>query len=218
MKRGGDLRRPASEIPILSPVEMALVAGKARCPRDACLASLLYLTGRRIGEITPLRKLDFNRTAPEKISFTTFNEKSFRAERRPPFTIPRSTYNSKLEEYVDRWYERIEPEFSLVGPSGKLLGGYVTDYLDSLRDEDYLFSPERSSGRSYINRHRAYQIIRGLDERLWLHALRHIDFTRLAELHHDDPVAMHRLTFHKNFESTLNYIQTKKKEEKLRQM
>jgi hypothetical protein len=145
------------------------------------------------------------------VVFKTFNEKSFRSKRRSPFIVSRI-------EYPERFYEQIEPEYSTMGPSGQLLDHYVKAHLHPLKAEEYLFPPHRSSSRRYINQPRAYQIIRALDERLWLHAMRHIDFTRMAEIYQDDPVAMHRLTFHRRFESTLNYIKNVEKGDKLKKM
>ncbi len=214
-------RRSASEIPILEPEELDQILLKAEYPRDACLVATPYLSGRRIGEVLPLRKRDFTLTNPSLITFKTFNEKSFRQRKTGKFTIPK-TGNFKLKKkdgtiinYDTRFYESIKPQWSKEGPSGRLLSHYVENYLDTLSDEDYLFPPYRSSSRDYINQPRAYQILRALDERLWLHALRNINFTRMARVYKEDPVAMHRLTFHKRFESTLNYIQEEKKENKL---
>jgi integrase len=210
LQTGRKPRRSTTEIPILTPEELGKVLQKAECRRDACMVSLLYLTGRRIGEVLPLRLGDFTLSDPRVISLKTFNEKSFRAKRKPPYLIERP-------ERPGMFYEVIEPMWSREGPSGSLLTHYVVDYLDKLREDgdDYLFPPYRSSPRKYINQPRAYQILRAMDERLWLHAMRHIDFTRMADIYQDDPVAMHRLTFHKRFESTLNYIKNLEKRDKL---
>ena len=216
LKTGRVPRRSTSEIPILEPEEVDQILKKAAHPRDACLVATPYLSGRRIGEVLPLRKLDFTLTQPSLITYKTFNEKSFRRKRTSKYSIEKHGSYFYVEKFSDgtktkipyttRWYESIEPGWSRDGPSGKLLSHYVEDYLKELGEEDYLFPPYRRSPRDYINQPRAYQILRALDERLWLHALRHIDFTRMARVYKEDPVAMHRLTFHKRFESTLGYI------------
>ncbi len=221
-------RRSASEIPILEPVELDQILQRSECKRDACLVATPYLSGRRIGEVLPLRKLDFTLTNPSLITFKTFNEKSFRRKRTSRYSVEKrgdyfywekySDGTKKKIPYATRWYEAISPQWSREGPSGSLLSQYVTDHLEDLEDGDYLFPPYRRSSRDYINQPRAYQILRALDERLWLHALRHIDFTRMARVYRDDPVAMHRLTFHKRFESTLGYIAQEKKKDKLAEL
>lgn len=195
-------RKPSLE-KILSPGQVEEICTKAS-PRDACLVALLYLTGRRINEVLPLRAQDFS-IVENRVIFKTLNLKSFRKEKRTPFTI---SYNGK-------WYEEILPMFSFTGPSGEALGKYVLNYLGQLRPDEFLFAPERASRSKYINRFRAYQIIRALDNGLWLHLFRHMAFTRFARVYRDNPVAMHRITFHRKFESTLNYIQTLSAEDRL---
>lgn len=207
----------------MEPSTLDQILLKTSVKRDQCLVALLYLSGRRIMEILGLRKTDFNTNIPGRISFHTFNEKSFRQVRKAKYTVEKKgifQYKDKktgeVTEYYTRWYEAIEPEFSTTGPSGALLHHYITEHLE--KTEDYLFKPDRASGRRFINQSRAYNIIRALDDRLWLHAMRHIDFTRMAEVYEDDPVGMHRRTFHKNFESTLQYIHKKKDEERLNKL
>lgn len=225
LETGRKPRRSTSEIPILNPEEINGILRQAIYPRDSCLVALLYLTGRRIGEILPLRKQDFNVSSLDQVTFKTFNEKSFRMKRKPPYTVEKHgdyVYKDKATKketrYTTRFYEAIEPQYSTRGPSGLLLDHYVKQHLFKLGAEDYLFPPYRSSAGDHINQPRAYQIIRALDERLWLHAVRHIDFTRMAEVYRDDPVAMHRITFHKRFESTLNYIKNLEKGDKLKRL
>jgi integrase len=217
-------RRSTSEIPILTPEELDQILQKAACSRDSCLVALLYLTGRRIGEVLPLRKQDFVTSNLDQVTFKTFNEKSYRQERRTPFTIEKNGifhYREKdgsIKEYYTRYYEAIEPQYSTRGPSGLLLNHYVKAHLYKLKPEDFLFPPYRASSQYHIKQPRAYQILRSLDERLWLHALRHMDFTRMADVYREDPVAMHRLTFHRRFESTLNYIKNLEKGDKLKKL
>jgi len=210
LETGRATRRSSAEIPILEPAEMDGILQGAGCSRDSCLGALLYLTGRRIGEVLPLRRGDFTYRG-YSVSFRTFNEKSFRATRRSPFVIQRP-------ECPERFYEAIEPQYSAEGPSGVLLDHYVKGHLYGLKPGDYVFSPRASSSKPYISQPRAYQIIRGLDDRLWLHALRNINFTRLAEVYSDDPVSMHRLTFHKRFESTLIYVKKRDTADRLKRV
>ena len=221
LETGRTPRRSTTEIPILEPAEVDQIISKSVYPRDACMVALLYMTGRRIGEILPLRKLDFVLSSLDQVTVKTFNEKSFRQKKTGKYTIPKhGEFTMKKKDgtvihYDTRYYESIEPQYSRTGPSGKLLDKYVQDYLATLEEEDCLFPPYRRSPRDYINQPRAYQIIRALDERLWLHAMRHIGFTRMARVYRDDPVAMHRQTFHKRFESTLGYIKEEEKGDKL---
>ena len=223
LETGRTPRRSTTEIPILEPEEVDQILSKSVCSRDACLVALLYLIGRRIGEVVPLRLGDFVTSNPRVITVKTFNEKSFRQTRVGRYNvIKHGNYKMKKKDgtivnYDTRYYEAIEPSFSTQGPSGKRLGHYVTNYLFLLKYDggDYLFPPYRRSSRDYINQPRAYQIIRALDERLWLHAMRHMDFTRMARVYRKNPVAMHRLTFHKRFESTLEYIKEEEKGDKL---
>jgi len=211
-------RRPTESIPILNPEEIKEVIDRASCPRDQCLVALLYLTGRRINEILPLRSSDFI-IEKDEVSFTTFNEKSFRMDKQGVFNVEREV-DFKYKNYKGVvYYEKIRPMFLKSSKSGRILSHYVLDYLKSLQDDEYLFPPFKlGRDRPYISSTRAYQILRKLDERLWLHALRHIDFTRLAEVYKDDPVSLHRLTFHRQFESTLNYIQVRKTKDRLKKL
>jgi integrase len=227
--QGRRTRRPASDIVIMTPEEIAKICRRAKQPRDACLLALMYMSGRRIGELLPLQKKNFNVANPRFIlsenkfvvSFTTFNEKSWRSKKQSTFSIERPVDNfymkdeHKIRCYVIRWYEKIEPKFSTQGPSGLALWHFIDTYLNELGNEDYLFAPDSHSEREFINQPRAYNIIKGMDERLWLHATRHMCFTRMAELFKDDPKEMHVLTFHKRFESTLKYIKTVSAEDKL---
>jgi len=199
-------RRKKSEIPRLDSEDILKIIEKAKRQRDKCLIALLFLSGRRIQEVLSLRKQDFNFNTPQMLSFTTFNEKSYRQKSTGEYNIPMR----------GKYYEQIEPKFSLEGPSGSRLSPFITAHLEQLDLTEYLFAPLRvRNNRTNINRFRAYQILRELDERLWLHALRHLRFTSLARVYRDNPVAMHSLTFHKQFESTLGYIRPLEVEERL---
>ena len=223
---GRKVRRPSTEVPILPSEEIAEICSRANNQRDACLVALLYLTGRRIEEVLPLRKQDFNVARPNFkieesdyiVSFTTRNEKSWRREKQGKFNIPIVRKDKATGEDGVFYYEKIEPSFSLLSPSGKILGPYVMNHLDSIYPHSYLFPPYKASGGDHINQPRAYQIIRKLDERLWLHAMRHLAFTRWAEVYKANPTSMHELTFHKQFESTLKYIHDLEKKSRQREI
>lgn len=213
-------RRSVRLIPPISPLELRNIILRLNRPRDRCLIALLYLSGRRIGEILPLQKRDFDFSQSGFLSFRTFNEKTFRVNKTRDYRYERvnpNKANRVLHPIV--YYQEIYPKFALDSPSGKALAEFVLDYLATLRDEDYLFAPERVFyDRKYINIHRAYQILREADERLWLHALRHLRFTAYGRAYRDDPLAMHPLTFHRRFESTLTYIRPAQTDERLRQI
>lgn len=209
-------RRSKSQIPQLSPSELRnILESKAERLRDSCLIALLYLSGRRIGEVLPLQKRDFNFNETRFLSFRTFNEKTYRS-------YPSSDY--KLESMMESihgpqvvYYEEINPKFSLHSPSGRELSPFILKHLESLSDQDYLFAPLRRN-RKFINASRAYQIITAMEPRLWLHALRHLRFTAYGRAYRDNPMAMHDITFHKRFESTMEYIRPAEVEERLQRV
>ena len=234
-EQGRHTRRPASQIPILTPLEVDEICKRADHIRDACMISLLYMSGRRISEVLPLRKRDFNYSQPgfdlEKsdgiISFTCMNEKSFRQTKDSTFNIKkRGVFHEKRvhktdppgKEYYVRYYQKIEPKVSTLGPSGKALWWWIRRHLDNSHYDDYLFRPYGTHTDKPISRSQAYSILVRLEPRIWLHSLRHMNFTRLAEVYADDPREMHALTFHRQFENTLIYIQRKETKEKLKQL
>ena len=111
LETGRNARRNKDEIPILMPQEVDAILSKSGRARDQCLLAILYLSGRRIGEVLRLRKRDFKTTAIGNLRFTTFNEKTYR-------TSPSGTY--KVETVIDTYhgpelafYEEIEPEIVL---------------------------------------------------------------------------------------------------------
>jgi integrase len=224
LETGRKPRRNTNNIPMLEPEEVVQILTKAECNRDACLVSLLYLTGRRVQEILSLQKKDFSLSNPNRVVFRTFNEKCFRLTKQGRFSIMKNgeftkkAKNGLVVKYTQRFYEMIEPEYSPIGVSGKLLNHYVIDYLATLKDEDYLFAPFKDYGRAYINQSRAYQIVRKMDDRLWLHSFRHINFSRLAKIYKNNPIDMHFITFHHRFDSTMEYIHNVEKTNKLKKM
>lgn len=213
IREGRNPRRSEKLIPILGPSEVEEIILKAENPRDRALVILLYLSGRRIGELLGLKRRDFTILPNSDLEFTTFNEKTFRIS---------PTGNYQFENVIDRgkgpelvYYQEIKPEIVMDSDSGRILGHYLLDYLNNLKLDDYLFPPRRR-GKLFIHQPRAYQIIRGLDQRLWLHAMRHIRFTILARAYRDDPYSLHRRTFHTRFESTMEYIQSEDDRERMR--
>lgn len=220
---GRKARRNTNEIPMLEPLDVVEILKKAECDRDACLVALLYLSGRRVQEILALQKKDFSFSNPERVSFKTFNEKCFKPYRVGRFSImKKGQYTLRWKGWVipynTRYYEAINPQYSPQGLSGLLLNHFVVDYLAKLKDDEYLFAPHRDYGRLYLNQSRAYQIIRKMDERLWLHAFRHINFTRLARVYKDNPLGMHSLTYHHRFETTIGYIRDIEKGDRLKEI
>ena len=190
----GDKRRRVENTLPLTYGDIALIVYEIDEPRDRCLIALLYLSGRRICEILHLQKKDF-KVEPHRISFETFNLKVYRSKKQGRYTIQRK----------GRFYERIRPHFRIDTKSGKRLSIYVIEYLHRLNDNDYLFPPLRK-GASYIGYKMAYKIIRKYFPDAWPHLFRHERFTEASKIYKDDPVGMHRYTFHKRFESTLEYI------------
>ena len=144
-KIGRNTRRKPALLPILEPEDIDEICAKASVPRDACLIALLYLSGRRVEEILGLKAGDFFTSDTGIVSFTTFNEKSYRSEHNPPFTIKRK----------GRFYEAIRPRFSTRSPSGLILGHYVVDHVAGLDPGDYVFAQRRLSrvvDRPFITR------------------------------------------------------------------
>lgn len=191
----GDKRRKVEDTEQLSISELVESIERVEEPRDQALIALLYLSGRRIREILRLQKQDFH-LEENRISFDTFNEKVYRSKRSGDFTIQRG----------ERFYQRIRPHWRTDTESGNALSKFVVATLGSLEDpEDYLFQKLRGKG-PITDRSTAYKIIRRYLPNAWPHLLRHDRFTEVARIYKDDPVAMHRFTYHKRFESTLQYI------------
>lgn len=219
----GDKRRKVEDTKPTNYEEIALKCLDME-PRDSGLVALLYLSGRRVNEVLPLQKKDFH-VEEKRISFETFNEKVYRKNQQSDFTIKltidrqraKRDANNKIicpiqyEKYEDELYfQRIRPHWRTDTDSGKALTFFVTERLGSLAQEDYLFSKHK--GQGYIGYGMAYQIIRFHFPEIWPHLLRHERFTEVARVYRNDPVAMHRFTFHKRFESTLQYIRNQEEE------
>lgn len=198
---GGYIRRKVEDYPVGTVEKLDEICSRTDNPRTRALIALLYLSGRRIGEVIGLRKLDFN-IFHDRVSFKTFNEKVFRSR-------PVGRYKIEVN---GRYYEEIQPYWLLNSESGKVLSHYVLDYLEQLDSGDFVFKKEKGEG--HIGRQMAYISVRRAAPELWLHLLRHWRFTHLARVYRDNPVAMHRRTFHKRFESTLEYIHAEEDREK----
>ena len=190
----GDKRRRVEDVERIDHKDLEKICERIDSERDACLISLLYLSARRINEVLPLRKQDF-KVEEKRISFETFNEKVYRKKQTGNFTI----------HLNDRFYERIRPHWRTDSESGKTLTKHLLKRLGSLSEKDHLF--KAYTHKDYpISRSMAYRIVRFYIPDAWPHLLRHERFTEIARVYKDDPVAMHRYTFHKRFESTLKYI------------
>jgi len=219
--KGQPIRRSAKETSIKTLAYLNQKLSVVTEPRDACLVALLYLSGRRIGEVLELKKRDFTYLG-KHLSFKTLNEKVYRQKPQSEFTFHvegvffRADPKTKEKiEYHDRYYQEIHPEFSLTSPSGKLLGHYVTDYLEKLDDMSYVFKHLRGGGVDHIRYSMGLLIVRYILPDLWPHFLRHNRFTHLAQAFKDDPFALHRVTFHKRMESTMEYVHEEKTSQRL---
>ncbi len=196
----------ASAIQLPSIEFLERICYKAKNMRDSCLVALLFLSGRRIGEVLELKLKDFI-IRTEEISFTTFNEKTFRSYPTGKYLIQRGL----------KFYEVINPTFPTVGPSGEALSPFILKHLESLTLEDYVFY-HTDNKQQHIGRSMAYRILISLEPNIWLHWLRHERFTQLAKVYKDDPLPMHDFTFHKRFETTLGYIRKVRTNEKLKEI
>ncbi|GAG48918.1 unnamed protein product, partial [marine sediment metagenome] len=144
----GDKRRSSKTITPTTLTHLDAICSRARHTRDSCLIALLYLSGRRIGEILHLTKQDITITPDRMITFTTFNEKVYRNRKYGDYTIQRG----------DRYYEAITPAFSITSVSGQVLSHYVTDHLDTLDMEDHLFYNLRRGRSVHIGYSSCYLI------------------------------------------------------------
>lgn len=211
----GSKRRRVDDVKLLAVENLALTLDGIESDRDACLIALLYLSGRRVGEVLDLKKNVFH-VEEKRISFETFNEKVYRSTRTGNFQIVKDEI--AISEGVNpgtkpRFYERIRPHWRTDIGSGILLTKFVTKRLDSLDENSYLFQRVRQgSEQAPIGRSQAYRIITFYFPDYWPHLLRHDRFTEIAQVYKDDPVSMHRYTFHKRFESTLEYIRNQEEE------
>lgn len=215
----GDKRRKVEDTnPITIEYLYNVLVGIAE-PRDSCLIALLYLSGRRVNEILHLQKQDF-RIEANRVSFDTFNEKVYRAHPMKDFQIQRNVifkkslrdaqhkiiYPKKYEYFPTTiYYQRIRPHWRIDTPSGLAFTQFVTERVGSLPEKtDFVFS--RRKGKGHIHYQMAYRIVRYYLPDMWPHLLRHERFTEVAKVYQDKPLETHRFTFHKRFESTLQYI------------
>lgn len=213
----GSIRRKVEDTKPLSYLDLAKrlesIEDDARAQR---LIAILYLSGRRANEVLELRKEDL-KVDGNRVSFETFNEKVYRKNRTGNFQIPRegkySFYDRETKKTIDydlAYYERIRPHWRLDTLSGRALTKYLTNTLGSLSPKDYLFP--RLKGSGHIHYQMLYKIIRFYLPDAWPHILRHERFTEVVRAYANDPVASHRFTFHKRFESTLQYVREQEEE------
>jgi len=204
-------RRSSEEIEAKTLGYLAEICQRGNNTRDRCLPALLFLSGRRIGELLELKRKDFE-INEKLIRFTTFNEKTYRTS--PSGTYRLESLRETNEGYEIIYYQQIEPTFSLKSETGKVLGDFVVEHLENLGEEDYVFS-HLSDQRKHIKRQMAWRIIVGLEPRVWPHWFRHQRFTQITNIFKSDPLVTHRFTFHKRFESTLQYYHVAEKKEQL---
>lgn len=206
MKMGGGKRRNSKKIVPVTLEYLVQICKKAKHTRDGCLVALLYLSGRRISEVLPLKKMNMVQVSGT-LRFITFNMKAYRNKRVGDYKIKRG----------EKYHERIICAFSLESESGKMLGPYILEHLETLFEEAYIFHHHRNYKR-HITRQRAWQIVTKLDPDVWLHWFRHQRFTQVSKVYMEDPIAMHKFTHHKRFESTLHYIHEAKAKKKLKEI
>lgn len=205
----GDKRRSTKNLEIKKLGYFINICNRGTNTRDQCLPALLYLSGRRIGEVLEVKKQDFIIIPNSIASFKTFNEKVYLSKRLRKYKIKRGK----------RFYEEITPTFSLESESGKALWPYIENHLKTLDDTHYLFHPYRPYDLDrHIGYGMAYKIIVSLDPDIWPHWFRHQRFSQVAQVFKDDPLTMHRFTYHKRIESTLEYTIKANYDEKLKEV
>lgn len=208
----GDIRRKVEDTKPKTYEDIALKCLDMSA-RDSCLVALLYLSGRRIGEILHLQKQDFTITE-DRVSFWTFNLKVFRRKPVGNYSIPiegdfiaKDPKTKEITPYTTRYYERINPHWKTTSEAGKSLSSFVLERVGSLiKKEDYLFQKERGKEPEPFGYGWAYQIIRYHFPDMWPHLLRHERFTEVFRIYKDDLMSAHEFTFHKRFESNKPYI------------
>lgn len=205
----GDKRRRVEDVKALTYQYLEFICETIKQPRDNCLLALLYLSGRRINEILHLQKQDF-KIEDKRISFETFNEKDWHSTQSGEYTVKRYVVFKDFKKRKTppfkgyKYYRRIRPHWRTDSESGKCLTKYLLQRLGSLVEKDYVF--KRLRGGGHIHYQMAYKIVRHYIPDAWPHLFRHERFTEISKAYQDNPVGMHRYTFHKRFESTLKYI------------
>jgi len=196
----GDIRRKVEDVKPKTWMDIENICIMISNDRDACLIALLYLSGRRIGEVLHLQKQDF-KIEPNRISFETFNEKTFRKKRVGNYAIMRKGV----------FYEKINPHWRTDTESGKALTIFVLNRLGYLSQKDYVF--QKLVGTGHIEYGMGYRIVRFYAPDMWPHLFRHERFTEVFKIYKDDLLKAHDWTFHKRFDSNIPYIRSVEKEE-----
>src|SRR4030043_6067 len=194
----GDKRRSAVNIEIKTLDYLVNICLVSENTRDSCLIALLFLSGRRLGEILHLKKSDIKVTN-DFMSFETFNEKCFRKEKQGNYSIL----------IKDRYYEKINVSFSVTSEAYRNLGQFITTHLESIKDNDHIF--ERFRGEGHIGRSMAYCVVKFLCPDVWPHWFRHQRFSMVTEQLKDLPTAdliysLKDFTKHHRTDSTLAYV------------
>lgn len=183
MALGGQKKDP-STIPIPSRKELINKIHIVPNLMYRAFISLLYLTGSRISEIVgnkghrdilPLRKYQFE-----------FKENSYLQEVLLVNNIPILKRRKKVTKNVPIIVDK-EPELSK----------HITDYLNTLEENDILFPFTREHGWKIITKH--------LDKEYFPHFLRHTRVTRLVVDENLNDIEITRLIGWKNRNQLLNY-------------
>src|SRR4030042_660325 len=167
----GSKRRSAENLDVKYLTYITNICLVAENTRDACLVALLYLTGRRIGELIALQKQDIAITALF-LSVSTFNEKNFRYTSSKAYNIEKEgSYLEYLQSYdpdtyekhtitiprTVRYYQPIRIDISRTTPTYQELGQFVENHLATLQNNQYVFA--RFKGTGHIGRGLAYKIV-----------------------------------------------------------
>lgn len=216
----GDKRRSAENLEAKSLGYFNEICLRATNTRDSCLVALLFLSGRRISELLPLKKSDVQNT-DEFLTIKTFNEKTFKYTQTKDFKIVKEGHyfqylkdeqgQTKQVPKTERYYPEIFITISKSTLAYQTLGGFVTQHLDTLRNSDYLFG--RLKGEGYIGRQMAYKIVTFLEPDVWPHWFRHQRFTQVYNIVKStvkDPfdvlLVLHDFTKHTRLDTTMNYV------------
>ena len=196
----GDKRRSAENLEVKNLDYFYELCGKAYNTRDSCLMALLFLSGRRIGEIMHLKKSDLV-FSNGFLSFKTFNLKSFRKAENREFKILRD----------QRYYPEITTDISRTAEAYGTLGCFVEEHLNQTKGDEYVF--KRFNGKGHIGTNMAYKIITFASPDIWPHWFRHQRITNAYNIIKDkvkDPTEvilnLHDFTKHRRIDTTLGYI------------
>lgn len=203
----GDKRRSAKNLEVKTLDYFVDICQRATTTRDACLPSMLFLSGRRISEVVGLQKKDIT-INQDFMTINTFNLKAFRSTPNKEFTLLMR----------EKYYSLIAIDISRTTEAYQKLGVFIEAHLQSLKENEYVF--ERQRGTGHIGSGMAYLIVRSLDPDVWPHWFRHQRFTQVYNVtknYATDPfdvvMALHDFTKHRRIDTTMNYIKGLKLQE-----